>query len=148
MKNNSLRQAALAGLLCLATQETAAGQEAASAASSSLLVELNRAETVASGCLLSVYAQNDTGADINALVLETVLITSKGAVDRLTLLDLGRLPNGRPRVRQFEIAGIECESLGTLLVNGVNRCDASGIDPAGCDDAIKLRSKSRIEVAG
>jgi hypothetical protein len=51
-------------------------------------------------------ARTGSGRSRHRLSLETVLIDATGRVDRLTLFDFGALPDGVPRVRQFDIPGL------------------------------------------
>lgn len=137
---------AIAGIMTFVLPAIAAGQDAEDDASTPLLVELNRAQDQANGCLLSLYASNRTAVDITALVLEAVLMNKEGQVERLTLFNLGQLPKGRPRVRQFEILDMACANLGMMLINGVATCEAD--DAEICERELRLRSREAIEVLG
>lgn len=138
-------------LLCLVAPLPAMADATATAR---LSVELNRIDTVQiatvqsdmmqDACRLTFLAQNMLGADIAALALETVLIDVDGRVDRLTLFDFGALPEGIPRVRQFDIPGLACERLGRVLINGVAEC--SGAQAFG--GALDLGSRTDVEVVG
>ncbi len=64
----------------------------------------------------------------------------------LSLFDFQSLPKGKPRVRQFDLAGTKCEGLRQILINGVARCD--GADPATCQSALQLGSRTKQEVLG
>ena len=81
---------------------------------------------------------------IGALSLETVLIDTAGRVERLTLFEFGALPDGVPRVRQFDIPGLACESLGRVLINGVSDCSAG----AACAEGLELTTRTDVEVIG
>jgi len=70
-----------------------------------LSLELNRLDALDGACRLTFMAENTLGADLEALALETVLIATDGQVERLTLFEFGTLPNGVPRVRQFDVPG-------------------------------------------
>ncbi|QYK42060.1 MAG: hypothetical protein KF887_02665 [Paracoccaceae bacterium] len=121
----------------------AAGAEEAPA----LRVELNTVEAQGAACRLTFVAANATGADLAGLVLETVLFTRAGRVAQFTLFDFGALPDGRRRVRQFDVAGVDCGDLGQVLFNGVARCE--GADPAACAAALRPSSAvDGMEVAG
>jgi hypothetical protein len=114
----------------------------------SLEVELNRAIAVEGACRLTFVATNWLGADLDQVVFETVLFTRDGAVERLTLIDLGGLPAGTPRVREFDMTGLECGALGRVLVNGVDTC-AGGVDDEACAGGLTLRSRlDEVEVIG
>ncbi|MGD9918526.1 MAG: hypothetical protein AB7U46_10925 [Paenirhodobacter sp.] len=99
------------------------------------------------GCRLSFLAENALGADLSALVLEAVLFTRAGGFERLMLLDFRDLPQGRPRLRQFDLPGADCAALGQVLVNGAARCD--GVAEGGCIAALAPASRvAGMEVTG
>ncbi|RDC71016.1 hypothetical protein DLJ49_16575 [Rhodovulum sp. 12E13] len=120
----------------------------AEAPAPALGLELNTVTEAEGACRLTFLAENALGADLDALVLEAVLFTTQGTVDRLTLFDFGALPAGRPRVRQFDVDGMSCDALGQVLVNGATECAGTGLAPGACIEALRLSSRTGVEVAG
>jgi hypothetical protein len=115
----------------------------------SLSLDLNSlSATEAGGCRLSFVIRNGLGADIDTLVTEAVLFDAGGQVATLTLFDFGSLPAGRPRVRQFDMAGLSCDGIGGVLVNGIATCEGAGLTPAACLDGLRLSSQTDVEVSG
>jgi len=92
--------------------------------------------------------ENALGADLSEAVFETVLFDTEGSVERLTLFDMRDLPDGRPRVRQFQIDGITCDGIGRILFNGVQACTGEGLDDGACMDGLGLTTRIEIEVLG
>ena len=135
------RSSCLAALLAAVWS---AGASAQSAPEAGLSLELNRIDGIDGACRLTFLAENRLGADVEALTLETVLIDTAGVVERLTLFEFGALPDGVPRVRQFDVAGLTCETLGRVLVNGVAECTG----PASCGEALGLTSRVDVELLG
>lgn len=127
-------------LLCLAIAAPATAQDA----TPRLALELNRIDPLDATCRLTFMAENALGADLDALALETVLIDSDGRVDRLTLFEFGALPDGVPRVRQFDILGLSCDALGRVLINGVAECSAG----TACAEGLELSTRTDVEVIG
>lgn len=114
-----------------------------------LTLTLNSQETTeAGGCRLTFVLRNDLGAALEQLVAEAVLFDAAGRVAILTLFDFGALPEGRPRVRQFDLAGQGCDGISGVLINGIGTCDGAGITPLACLAALRLSSETGIEVAG
>ncbi|MEO0830265.1 MAG: hypothetical protein AAFY03_07365 [Pseudomonadota bacterium] len=113
-----------------------------------LELELNAMDSVDAGCRLTFLAINQQEADLDKLVLETVLFTTEGRVDRLTLFDFGPLPLSRPRVRQFNLSDIACGDLGRILINGAQSCEGEGIAPGACVERLKLGSRTEAELIG
>lgn len=110
-------------------------------------VELNAAETQEDSCKLTFVITNGLGKDV-AAVYETVLFKKDGQVDRLTLLDFGTLPFGRPRVRQFDVPNLHCENLGRVLFNGAHACTGDGIDASACETGLKPTTLTLVEMLG
>jgi len=104
--------------------------------------------TEAGGCRLSFVIRNGLGADIESLVTEAVLFDAGGQVATLTLFDFGSLPAGRPRVRQFDLAGLSCDGIGEVLVNGIGTCEGEGLTPGACLDGLRLSSETDVQVSG
>ncbi|WP_040821119.1 hypothetical protein, partial [Thalassobium sp. R2A62] len=111
-------------------------------------IELNSINAREDACELTFFLSNTTDININAFVLETVLLTKDGGVDRLTLFDMRDVPTGRPRVRQFNVPDLQCDALGQVLINGVATCDGDGLTPAMCSDTMTLSSRIDVEVLG
>jgi hypothetical protein len=127
---------------------TLAAPALAEAPAPALGLELNTVSEAEGACRLTFLARNALGADLDALVLEAVLFTTQGTVDRLTLFDFGPLPAGRPRVRQFDLGGLSCDALGQVLVNGATECAGAGLAPGACIEALRLSTRTDVEVAG
>lgn len=110
-----------------------------------LSIELNTATLVEDSCQLTFVLSNTLAADIDGLMAETVLFSKAGAVELLTLFDFGAVPVGRPRVRQFQVAGADCAALGQVLINGIATCEIAGAASDQCAAGLSL--SSRIDMA-
>ena len=114
-----------------------------------LSLELNAVAEQDSGCRITFVATNTLGADIAALVVEAVIFTPDGLVDRLALLDFAALPQTRPRVRQFDLPGLPCDRIGQVLINAVGTCTGAGVEPATCAAAMTVSSRiDTIAISG
>lgn len=113
-----------------------------------LSIELNTLTQQDAACRMIFLVENTLGADLETAVFETVLFKTDGSVDRLTLFDFQALPQGRPRVRQFDIPNTGCEAIGRVLINDVHSCKGDGIADADCIKGLKLSTKTSVEVLG
>lgn len=136
--------AALLGLAALASPALA--QDAAS--EPTIALELNGVEPFDTACRLTFMATNGLATDIDKFVVETVILTTEGKVARLTIFDLRALPTDRPRVRQFDVPELACDSVGQVLINGVDACDGEGHQPATCSKALDLSTLTDVELIG
>lgn len=127
--------------ILLATPATAQDVTPAPAIS----VELNALDAVDGACRLVFVARNGLEADVSSLILEAVAFDADGGVAQISLFDFADLPAGLPRVRQFDLPGLSCNAIGSLLVNGVQSCDAGGADCAG---SLTVSSRTDVELLG
>ncbi|KUP91962.1 hypothetical protein [Tritonibacter horizontis] len=111
-------------------------------------IELNALADQGGACRLSFLAQNTHDMDIEEAVFETVLFDQSGGVMMLTLFDFQALPTGRPRVRQFDLADVQCAAVGRVLINGASRCRSGGQDSQICTEALGLSSRTKVELLG
>lgn len=113
-----------------------------------LSVELNAVEPREAACRLTFVVENRLGADLDALVFETVLFDRSGQVLTLTLFDFGAVPVGRSRVRQFDVPSTGCDSIGRVLLNGTHACSGAGLAETICADGLHWSSRTDVEVLG
>tara|TARA_R110002049_G_scaffold44333_6_gene130232 strand:- start:89076 stop:89489 length:414 start_codon:yes stop_codon:yes gene_type:complete len=111
-------------------------------------IELNTADTQDTSCTLTFLVDNGLPHDLDKLVLEAVIFTRDGQVERLTLFDFGELPAGRSRVRQFVLHDAPCASLGRVLFNSASTCEGAGLSIDSCMKNIAPSSRIGIEVLG
>ncbi|MEJ8474370.1 hypothetical protein [Roseibium algae] len=117
------------------------------AAENNLSLELNRASETANGCMLSFVASNSTGQALGGLAYEFVLFNADGLVDQMTAFDFGAIQDQKTVVRQFELAGVKCPSIGKILVNGAARCDLVDPQPGTenmCITALEPKTRTTI----
>lgn len=137
-----LRRFAPVVLFAIAAGAVASG--AAAQEEGALRIELNRVEARENACQLVFVARNDSVRGLDQLVLEVVLFDRTGGVAALTLLDFQDLPAARMRVRSFDMAGLECDTLGRVLVNATAACAPQGAP--GCTGFEMASRLDAIEV--
>lgn len=115
---------------------------------SQLHLELNNLQDNDGTCRLSFLAKNETGTPIDKAVFETVIFDSDGGVANLSLFDFRDLPAGSTRVRQFDLPGRSCDSVGKALINGASSCVVAGAESPICKDALSLSSRLPVELIG
>ena len=144
------RRTALALMIALAAtaptmaQDTPAETGEANAAPS-LSIELNRAVPTDNGCRLGFVTTNRLGADLSKAAFEIVLFNPQGLIERLLVLDFGAMPDGRTKVREFNLSGSSCDSIERVLVNDVSACEGDGVSREACASALKASSRADIE---
>lgn len=117
-------------------------------AQASLSLDLNAVEQIEQACRLVFVATNATGKSIGEMTLETVLFDASGKVTRFALFDFMALPDGKTRVRQFDLPDTQCSAVGRILINGAAACDGEGLTGAECIDLLEVRSSTNTEISG
>jgi hypothetical protein len=133
-----------AGALVLTGAIQAYAQEPAAAATpkAALDVELNALAPSQKGCMMTFVALNTLPEAITKVSFELAFFNDKNAVDKITVLDFRDLPQGKKRVRQFDMPGIKCESVSRIIINDTPVCDG----PAAGECKKALQTKSQISV--
>ncbi|MCG7521163.1 hypothetical protein [Ruegeria sp. Ofav3-42] len=135
-------------VLCVCSLPMSAMAQSHEDATAGLLLELNTVQDVGQACRLTFVVENQTGTAIDEASFETVIFDASGSVVSLSLFNFRDLPADRPRVRQFDLPGMECSSVGRALINGTNTCVVAGSDSSVCDDGLKLQSRTDVELIG
>ena len=117
----------------------------ASETGNTLSLELNGLRQAGEACRVVFVAQNGLGGDLDELSLEIVAFDRQGIVSHLTIFDFAALPEGRPRVRRFELADTQCETIGRVLINGIAACKGAQLDGQACETGLRLVNKTGID---
>ncbi len=127
--------------LCIIGSLTDA-EGARAAEPATLAMELNSLTTSENGCKVNFVMRNGLESAIDALSLEIVLFGSDGRIASILNLQVGELPLGKTRVKQFRLKS--CEGIERILINKVSECRGAGLSPKNCSQ--KLRTTNRTEV--
>ncbi|MFN4209277.1 MAG: hypothetical protein ACK4G5_01820 [Devosia sp.] len=131
--------ATLALLLC-----SPALAQAPASAPASLVLELNALQPAEAGCRVTFLATNRLGGQLDRAAVELALFDAAGTIDRIVTLDFKDLSADKTKVLQFELAGLQCDGLGRLLVNDITACEGAISPPTICLDA--LETSTRLDV--
>ena len=138
----------LAGGLCMAllcTAMPAFGQKPAAAGNADgFSLEINKAETHGQNCRIFLLARNGQAHATTEFKLDLVSIGPDEIIQSRMLLDLGRLPAGKTRLKVFELAGLSCQSVSRLLLNDVTSCQFAGGHNADCLSLVSTSSRHSI----
>ena len=146
MASASPKSATFALVLGLAAAATAV--HAQDGAQPSLSIDLNALEQVDQACRLVFVATNSIGSSLEEMALETVLFDTSGTVDRFALFDFKALPDGKTRVRQFDLPETQCTDIGRVLINGAESCKGGSLKGTECMEYLRLKSSSKTEIVG
>ena len=142
LTRHSLGLLAATGLLVLAAADIAPAQESTPPA---LTLELNALQPSEKGCRLTFVVTNSFGVALDKVGFEVALFNQAQVVDRITVLDFKELPQGKTKVRRFDLGELDCTKITRVLVNDSTECAGAGIDPKACIRQLNLTTKSGIQ---
>jgi len=135
------------GLIVVASASQVFAQDAAAASpAKGLEVELNGLAPSQKGCMMTFVALNNLAAPISKISFELAFFNDKNAVDRVTVLDFRDLPQGKKRVRQFDMPNVKCETVTRVLINDTPVCD--GPATGECMKGLVTRSQISVPFEG
>ncbi|MEL6374263.1 MAG: hypothetical protein AAFR04_09865 [Pseudomonadota bacterium] len=109
-----------------------------------LRMELNSLKTVGQNCRVGFVIRNDMGAPISHLMFELVLFDRRERIIQLLVIDAGRLPRAKTRVRQFDLRGLPCDDIGRALLNDITKCGKPPLNALKCLDATAVSSRTGV----
>lgn len=109
-----------------------------------LAIELNKLEPRERSCLAYLVFHNQTGRQFDALQLELILFDTDGLILKRFNLDAAPVLPGKTSVKLFEIADIQCDALGRILVNEVVACRGADGPIDGCLELLRLDSRPPV----
>jgi hypothetical protein len=120
---------------------TLAMTSAASAADAPPLgVELNKLEIYDKGCRAYVVINNAGDSALQSVKLDLVLFQPDGVIARRFAVDLAPLKAAKKTVKLFDIEGLTCEKISSVLVNDVMECKSDTGPISDCLSKMSLSS--------
>lgn len=104
-------------------------------------IELNRLEPQGGNCRVWMVARNPAPEAIDPLRLDLLMFGKDGVIARRLALDIGPLPESKTQARIFDLAGLSCDSIGSVLLNDVLACGPAPEGRAACLPRIALSSR-------
>jgi hypothetical protein len=115
------------------------------AVEAALEMELDGLAQVETSCRSTFVVRNGLPHDLTKVVFEFALFNTSGLVERLLTLDFKDLPEGRTRVRQFDLTDLQCGDLARVLVNDARECSGDGVEPGACMRDLRTTTATDLE---
>ena len=103
-------------------------------------VELNKLETYDKGCRAYVVINNAGDTGFQSIKLDLVLFQPDGVIARRFAVDLAPLKAAKKTVKLFDIEGLACDKIASVLVNDVLDCKADSGPMTDCLSKMTLTS--------
>ena len=138
--------AAIVGaVILLATAVTA--QDAQPKQDGGISLELNKLEASDKGCRAYVVVSNPTDTTYDAYKLDLVMFQPDGIIGRRFAVDLAPLRPSKRTVKLFELDDIQCDGIGSFLINDVMECRSSAGPVDDCLAGMKVNSLTKVEIS-
>ncbi len=155
LKRVSVPCASILSLILWATAATAEPQSAPAApatpapfpASTPITIELNKLETAEKGCRAYVVLNNTSDTAYQSFKIDLVLFQTDGVIGRRFSIDLAPLRPQKKSVKLFEIDGIACDKIGSLLINDVMECKAATGPLDNCLQNLKTSTLTNVQLS-
>jgi len=107
-----------------------------------LTVELNKLETVETGCQAFFLFQNGLPDNLTGFEMSLAILTNDGVIDRLLTIDASPLPAQRTTLKLFEIPDIQCTAIGDILLHDIGACTPQNGEELDCFEFLELNSRA------
>lgn len=121
-------------------------QNRVSAEPGGIAIELNKAETVPSGCRLHFDVHNATALKFNVVSADLVFFDSEGVMFVRSLVSFGRLHPNKRHFYSWEFPDVDCGKVSRILVNGLQECQHNGGESFDCVTALSTSHRGAIEL--
>lgn len=109
-------------------------------------LDLNKLEAADDGCRIHMVVNNPTAQGFKEYLLDLVIFDNKGVVARRATVDVSPVRPNKTSVYAFNVAGIECERFGRVLLNEVTGCGAGSGNATDCTAGVSVSSQAGIEL--
>lgn len=131
-------------VLATAASLLTAGESSAKAEKDKVGIELNKLSNDAAGCQAYFVFDNQGAADYAKLKIDLVVFNSEDVFERRFAMSVAPLDAKKRTLRMFELKTMECDQIGSLLINGVFECQQGKKTKKDC--AERLVPSSRVDV--
>jgi len=119
--------------------------EAAATEPAKLSIELNKLEPQDKSCRAFFVVNNESPADYESLRLDVVIFQPDGVIGRRLAVNLAPLKPNKKIVKQFDLEGLACDQIGSLLINDVLECK---VTPASdCLAGLSVSSLTKVQLS-
>jgi hypothetical protein len=130
-----------------ATVARAEPDAAPASAASATHIELNKLEPSEKGCRAYMVVNNSSETAYQSFKIDLVLFQTDGVIGKRFSIDLAPLKPKKKSVKLFEIDGIQCDKIGSLLINDVMECKADAGPVPNCLESLKTSTLTNVQLS-
>jgi hypothetical protein len=122
-------------------------QPASADPASQVTLELNKLEPQDKNCRAYLVVGNAGQTAYQSFKLDLVLFQPDGVINKRFALDLAPVKPGKKTVKLFDLDGIGCDKVGSLLVNDVMECKTDAGPAEDCLARLELSSLGQVKIS-
>lgn len=123
---------------------SALAQDAAPAKAPPLKLQLNKVETAAEACRITMLVDNARGSGLKSYKVDLFAFDPEGVAQKRVAVELGPLPARKTTVKIFDFPGLACGKVGRILLNDVLACDGGDAAREACLERTETETKAGI----
>lgn len=141
-----IRKSILA-LALMAATPALADPAAAPAAGGGVTLELNKLEPYEKGCRTYMVVNNTSDTVYQSFKLDFVLFQPDGVISKRIALDLAPIKAQKRTVKLFELEGVTCDKMASILINEVMECKTDAGPQSDCLGRISTSSLTSVQIS-
>jgi hypothetical protein len=107
-------------------------------------IELNRLEEREASCRVHLVLENAAESGFVGYKLDLVLFGPDGIIARRIAVDVAPLRPRKTSVKVFDVDGLACGGIGSVLVNDVLDCRSAAGEIADCVESLAVSSRAGV----
>jgi hypothetical protein len=124
-----------------------AAAAAAAAPAGGVTLELNKLEPYEKGCRTYMVVNNTSDTVYQSFKLDFVLFQPDGVISKRIALDLAPIKAQKRTVKLFELEGVACEKMASILINEVMECKTEAGAVPDCLGRISTSSLTSVQIS-
>lgn len=113
----------------------------------SVALELNKLESTDKGCRAYMVVNNPSDTAYQSYKLDLVLFQADGVIGRRVALDLAPVKAQKKTVKLFDLEGLACDKIGSVLINDVMDCKSESGASDNCLQRLSTSSLSTVKLS-
>jgi hypothetical protein len=114
------------------------------AADEQVRIELNKLEEREQSCRVHLVLENGSENGFVGYKLDLVLFGPDGIIARRIAVDVAPLRARKKSVKLFDVDGLACAGIGSVLVNDVLDCRSGAGETADCVESLTVSTRANV----
>lgn len=112
-----------------------------------ITLELNKLEPQDKSCRAYLVVGNNGQTVYQTFKLDLVMFQPDGVIGKRFALDLAPIKAGKKTVKLFDLDGVGCDKVGSLLINDVMDCKTEAGAADDCLSRLELSSLGQVKIS-